>query len=62
MEKLQVYASMSPMVHIVNVGSAATESVANITVCATTNSSVLFKYPLNFPLFFSKGNWTYENA
>ncbi|XP_030974970.1 LEC14B homolog isoform X2 [Quercus lobata] len=26
-----VYASMSPMVHIVNVGSAATESVANIT-------------------------------
>ncbi|XP_065631497.1 LEC14B homolog isoform X1 [Quercus suber] len=26
-----VYASMSPMVHIVNVGSAATKSVANIT-------------------------------
>ncbi|KAK0581546.1 hypothetical protein LWI29_015010 [Acer saccharum] len=26
-----VYASMSPIVHIVNVGSAATESVANIT-------------------------------
>ena len=36
---LQVYASLSPVAHIVNVGSAATESVANITVCSTIATS-----------------------
>lgn len=35
MSLLQVYASMSPIVHIVNIGSAATESRANITVLST---------------------------
>lgn len=49
---LQVYASMSPIVHVVDVGSAATESHANITVCATSNSLVLFKCPSLFPFFF----------
>ena len=29
---LQVYASMSPIVHIVDVGSGTTESHANVTV------------------------------
>lgn len=28
----QVYASMSPIVHMVNVGSSQTESLANVTV------------------------------
>jgi hypothetical protein len=46
---LQVYASMSPIVHVVNVGSAATESVANITVCATNNSLVLLSVPIRPP-------------
>ena len=52
MEKLQVYASMSPMVHIVNVGSAATESVANTTVRARTNSPVLFEVLSEFTSIF----------
>jgi hypothetical protein len=30
---VQVYASLSPVVHIVNIESAATESLANVTVC-----------------------------
>lgn len=34
---LQVYASMSPMVHIVNIGSAIKESHANITVNPACN-------------------------
>ncbi|KAK1379883.1 hypothetical protein POM88_026627 [Heracleum sosnowskyi] len=32
-EAREVYSSMSPIVHIVNIGSATMESVANITVC-----------------------------
>lgn len=30
---MQVYASLSPVVHIVNIESAATESLANVSVC-----------------------------
>lgn len=33
---LQVYSSMSPLVHIVDIGSAAIESLANVTVCSST--------------------------
>ena len=32
----QVYSSMSPLVHIVDIGSAAIESLANVTVCSST--------------------------
>lgn len=38
-----MYASISPVVHIVNIGSASTESVANITVCITDTSSHKYK-------------------
>lgn len=37
---LQVYSSMSPIIHIVDVGSAETESVANITVWSINVSRV----------------------
>lgn len=30
---LQVYATITPIVHIVNVGSSVRESLANVTVC-----------------------------
>lgn len=39
---LQVYATMSPIVHIVDVGSATTESVANITVWLSISLSLEF--------------------
>lgn len=32
---LQVYATMSPVVHVVNIASGTTDSQANITVWAT---------------------------
>lgn len=51
MSLLQVYASMSPIVHIVNIGSAATESLANITVLSTklfVNLVHCFSFSLNF--------------
>ncbi|KAL5123754.1 LEC14B [Glycine soja] len=37
-QRYLVYASMSPIVHIVNAGSAETESLANVTVI-TTNAT-----------------------
>lgn len=40
--KLQVYASMTPIVNIVNVGSSMTESLANVTVCDTSATSFEF--------------------
>lgn len=40
----QVYASMSPIVHIVNVGSATKESLANVNV----RSSSIVNFLLNF--------------
>lgn len=40
--KLQVYASMTPTVNIVNVGSSMTESLANVTVCDTSATSFEF--------------------
>lgn len=48
--QFQVYASMSPIVHIVNVGSAETESLANVTVrtCDYTLCLLVFKFGLNF--------------
>lgn len=39
---MQVYSSMSSVVHIVNVNSSTTESIANVTVCCMNLASCEF--------------------